>query len=416
MTDDPLPYSTQDSQYSKVAIIGHVKKLILGNGVAQSFQFLSVLVLSRIYLPSDFGLLAQVQSIATVMAIISTLQLHLTIPLSKSAEEAQGITERVQTISFALFAICFFPTIFLGKVTAISMVLALFLGLTNTYSCYLVYQGSFGRISGFYIIRALLIISLQFGFALLPVKDGLLWSTVIAEGLAAIYLRLTQLGSLLTIKIDLHEVLTMVTQQKSFSLYGTLQELVSVFAFYAPLFLFIRKFDTMIGGQYAMTSRLVWAPVVLLSGSVAQVLYYRLGQIRLIPSEMLREIRPSKLMLALVLAIGILSFHFQGLFLLVLGDRWGLASELLPLQVIWGGAFILATSYRVMYRVLHIQRYQLLIDAGMLGSIGLVFLLTSMTPINTMWCIVLIALCQNALLVITVRGILKGFTNKIVLP
>ncbi|MFP5467295.1 MAG: translocase, partial [Gammaproteobacteria bacterium] len=70
----------------------HIKKLLLGNGLAQAIQLLSLLVLSRLYTPSDFGLLAQVQAIATFSTIVATLQVHLAIPLSKSDTEARTLT------------------------------------------------------------------------------------------------------------------------------------------------------------------------------------------------------------------------------------------------------------------------------------------------------------------------------------
>ena len=157
-----------------------IQKLILGNGFAQALQFLSILVLSRVYLPSDFGLLAQVQSIAMVVAILATLQLHLTIPLSKSAEEARVSVENVQALCLIIFFIILLPALYAGAVATYAIMLALFLGLANTYNSYLVFNGSFGRLSGFYVVRAILIISLQIGFAFSPVENGLVLGTIIA--------------------------------------------------------------------------------------------------------------------------------------------------------------------------------------------------------------------------------------------
>lgn len=54
-----------------VPMIGNIQKLVLGNGLGQGLQLLALLVFSRIYLPGDFGLLAQVQSIATLACIVA---------------------------------------------------------------------------------------------------------------------------------------------------------------------------------------------------------------------------------------------------------------------------------------------------------------------------------------------------------
>ena len=402
-------YRSPHQLLTELPMLGHIRTLILGNGIAQALQFLSILILSRIYLPSDFGLLAQVQSIAMMAAIVGTLQLHLTIPLCKSDDEARATAQSVQTISLALFALSFFPALYFGKVFAFSLVLALFLGLANTYNSYLVFNGKFGRLSGFYIARAVVVISLQICFAMLSINDGLLWGMLIAEGLAALYLRLTQLGSLRNIRIVPRAAIELATRLKSFSVYGTMQELISVSAFYAPLILFTFKFDETTGGQYAMANRLVWAPVVLLSSSVAQVLYHRFGKVSPTSVTGLLEVLPSKLVFAAVLAACAISFYLPGVFLYILGPQWGLASQLLPLQLLWGGFFLLSTPFRIVCRALHMQKYQLAIDAGMLALIGLLFTFSSMTPLHIMWALVMIALGQNALLVTAVLARLKHF-------
>lgn len=388
-------------------MLSNVRKLILGNGTAQGLQLLSLLVLSRIYRPSDFGLLAQVQSIATLACIVATLQLHLTIPLAGTADKARAAAEIVQSICLTVFLMSLPVALYLGKVVTFSVVLALFLGLANTYTSYLVANGSFGRMSKFYITRAVLIIGLQIGFAALSVPDGLLWAVVMAEGLAALYLRLAHLGPLDTIRLEIGKALEMAARLKSFSLYGTTQELMSVCAFYAPLLLFTSKFGESTGGHYAMASRLVWAPVILLSGSMAQVLYHQFGKQP--PTSLGSMYQP---VFGLRVAVGILAtcaaaFGLQNVTLLALGAQWDLASHMLPLHLLWGAAFLLSTPFRVACRVLHLQKYQLTIDAGMLAAIWLLFALSAMTPLLTMRALVAIAAVQNALLAVAVWGALN---------
>ena len=388
-------------------MLKHVKKLIFGNGVAQALQFMSILILSRIYLPSDFGLLAQVQSIAMVAAIVATLQLHLTIPLCKSADEARSAVVNVQTICLTLFSIFFLPAVYFGKVVIFSLVLSLLLGLSNTYNSYLVFNGSFARLSGYYIARAVVIIIFQISFALLSINDGLVWATILAEGLAAVYLQKTQLGGFRNISIDPRAALVLAKRWKSFSVFGTLQELISVSAFYAPLFLFTLKYDATIGGQYAMANRLVWAPVVLLSSSVAQVLYHRFGKVLPTSTGDLLDILPSKVFFVAMVAVFSLTFCLQDVFLYVLGAQWGLASQLIPLQVLWGGFFLISTPFRVVCRALQLQGYQLTIDAGMLIAIGVLFTLPNFEPLPRMWVLVMAAFCQHALMIGTMLRRLK---------
>jgi teichuronic acid exporter len=391
----------------RFAVLSNLKQLLLGNGLAQGLQLLSLLVLSRIYRPGDFGFLAQVQSIATLACIFATLQLHLTIPLSGALDKARAAAETVQSICLTIFVLSLPVAIYLGEMFTFSIVLALFLGLTNTYSSYLVFDGSFGRLSSFFITRALLVIGLQIGSALLAVPNGLIWGLVLAEGLAALYLRLAYLGPLHTIRIQGRDAVEMALKLKSFSLYGTIQEAMSVCAFYAPLLLFTSKFGSATGGHYAMASRLVWAPIVLLSGSLAQVLYHRFGKSPPTSvTSMCEDIFGLRAIGGILLACAV-AFGLQDIFLWVLGPQWGLASRLFPLHLLWGAVFLLSTPFRVACRVLRLQKYQLAIDSMMLGAIWLVFNLSNIGPLAAMWVLVLIAAAQNALLATVVWGALS---------
>jgi teichuronic acid exporter len=379
-------------------VLSSVRKLILGNGLAQGLQLLSLLVLSRLNPPSDFGLLGQVQSIATLACVVATLQLHLAIPLTRTPEEARATAETVQSICLAMFLIALPAALYLGKIFTFAIVLALFLGLANTYTSFLVASGSFGRMSKFYVTRALMIIGLQVGFSTLRLPDGLVWAVVLAEGLAAMYLRLAQFGPVHNVRVGVKKSITLAIELKAFSLYGTVQELMSVCAFYAPLLLFSSKFGDATGGHYSMASRLVWAPVVLLSGSLAQVLYYQFGKQQPVS---LGSIYKPVLSPGLAVAIGLtcaVAFGLQDIFLLALGAQWELASRMLPVILLWGAVFLVSTPFRVACRVLRLQRYQLMIDAGMLIAIWALFSLPDLSVLSIMWALVAIAVAQNALL------------------
>ncbi len=372
-----------------------VKKLMLGNGLAQALQFGSILILSRIYAPSDFGYLAQIQSIAMIGAIWITLQLHLTIPLQKTSEEArQGIKviEKI-ALSFSLMAII--PSMLIGEVFAYAVVLSLFLGLANTYNGYLVYSGEFAKLSGFYIVRALLIIAMQISFSILDFEDGLVLATLTGEIAAAIYLRKIRIGSLNSADVTFKQLLEYIKTNKAFSIYGSIQETISVGAFFAPLFLFAYKFGEDVGGQYAMANRLVWAPIVLLSSSFAQVYYHKIGQVENIASIKVIDKNGFKI-IAIGLTVVLTTFFMVDLFHLFLGNEWRMASELLPVQLLWGSVFLLSTPFRVIARAAKMQRLQILIDVVFIIMIVSYSLLANAGVLPLMIFILISAFFQHA--------------------
>lgn len=376
-----------------------IKKLMLGNGLAQLLQFGSILILSRIYQPSDFGLLAQVQSIAMIASIVLTLQLHLTIPLSKTQDEALEKVYQIQLVSLSIFVLALLPAIWSGEAALYALLLSLFLGLTNTYTGYLVYNGNFGKMSFFYVARSLLIIAMQIAFAQLGLENGLVIASLAGEALSAFYLGSRSIYARNKTRPQFDNLLSLILDNKPFSLYGTIHEMVSVAAFYAPLLLFTTKYGEDVGGQYAMANRLVWAPVVLVSSSFAQVFYHKLGKEKLTTTAEIRSLVPSKKMSALTIMATISTFQMTDLFRLILGQEWGLASELLPLQLLWGLFFLASTPFRVAARVLHLQRYQLIIDLSMIALTCLLFYVSSFEPKSLMFSLLAIVFLQHSSIV-----------------
>ncbi|RJO37821.1 translocase, partial [Acinetobacter baumannii] len=71
------------------------------------------------------------------------------------------------------------------------------------------------------------------------------------------------------------------TKYRPFSLYGSILELTSVFIFYGPIVIFSYIFNGNNNyiGQYSFISRLVWPPIILISTSCTNALYFHITKI-----------------------------------------------------------------------------------------------------------------------------------------
>lgn len=384
-----------------------IKSLMLGNSLAQALQFGSILILSRIYEPSDFGFLAQVQSIAMIGAIWVTLQLHLTIPLQKTKEEAKQAIRIIEKIAFSLLLITIIPALIIGEEFAYAVILSLFLGLANTYNSYLVYGGQFGKLSGFYVVRAILIITLQISLSIIKIDNGLVVATLAGELFAAVYLRFKRVGRLSDGEVARIQIVNYIKTHRAFSLYGSIQETVSVAVFFAPLFIFSYKFGEEVSGQYAMANRLVWAPVILFVSSYSQVLFHKYAKYSQVGNVevKLKKFEWFSLTAALIFAVLLYSFNQVTIFLI--GEDWGLASLLIPINIVWGLMFYISTPYRVMIRVLRMQKIQMQADITSVILLTAVVLLLNFSPIELMLAVTVIASIQNMILAKKVNVELK---------
>ena len=381
---------------------GNIGRLLLGNGLGQVIQFSAILIFSRIYTPIDFGILGQVQSYATIMAIVCTLQMHLSIPLSKTDHDARAVVSIIVAIAL-LAVICSLPlALYFGSIYAFAVGMAALVGLSNTYNSYLVYSGRFAKISKFYIFRSIAIVSMQITLGYAQVNNGLIWGAVAGEAITAFYLARTAGAGIVQMKFwRIGDIVHQVLDKRDFAVFGTLQEIISVSAFYAPLFLFAHYFGNDVAGQYAMASRLIWAPVILFTGSFAQVLYHDFGKKAnsLLSFDML--IFPHPAYYCCLLLIPLMFFLLNDVAVILLGSQWTLAADLLPLVVLWGCIFIVSTPWRVLCRMTRKQRVHLIIDAGMLLGIAAVFYIRPDSPLHTMLLIVGIVAVQNILMFIT---------------
>lgn len=374
-----------------------IGKLLLGNGLAQLIQFSSILIFSRMYTPGDFGVLGQVQSYATVAAILCTLQLHLSIPLAVTNHDAKRVVSVIVSVCYGLVALGMPIALALGRVYVFALAVAMFVGLANTFNGYLIFGGKFGNISRFYIFRSIAIVALQALLGAMRVADGLVWGAVVGEGMTAVYLAFVSESPILPgAHFNFRSIVPVIRERRSFALFGTMQELVSVSAFYAPLFFFAQYFGDAVVGQYAMASRLVWAPIILVTGSLAQVLYHEFGQKwagKKVPIGFLKL--PHIGYYPLLIAAPAACFFLRDVVVIVLGAKWRTAADMLPLVVSWGAVFVVSTPARVICRMMRQQKLHLIIDVGMLVGIAVVFFLNGSSPVRTMSGIVGIALVQN---------------------
>lgn len=378
--------------------------LLSGNVVAQIIQLFGVLFFATVYSTIAFGVLGVSQSLAVIMAAVLTLQLHLMVPLAKNKEAAEVLVGDAYVVSVMLFLALLLGLLLFNKENLVSVLLALVLATNNINSSWLIFSSKFNQLSVFFIVRALLIVFFQYILVSAYPQDGLLYGCLLGELLSAFFLFV--LGGRRIIRFSGSGIFNALRARRAFTLYGTIQELVTIAAFYMPLFIFDMKFGSAISGQYAFASRLIWGPLVVVTSSLAQVLTKLYagesgqGSFHLTHRLALRWLVPVMLVF---LAAAYVAWKVS---LFWLGDAWAIASEMLGLSIIWGGVFFLSIPYRVMLRVKGLQKYQLMVDAGVMLMYGLLLALPGIEVVFLMVSLVAVSVIQNiALSVIVFRAI-----------
>ena len=96
---------------SRSEFLTNVISLAKGMSVAQLAPLLATPILTRLYTPSDFGLVSIFISLLSISSIIATGRYELAITLPKSQEESYRLI-KISSVLSLIFSLCIFIIIF----------------------------------------------------------------------------------------------------------------------------------------------------------------------------------------------------------------------------------------------------------------------------------------------------------------
>ncbi len=266
--------------------------MLTGNTISQLIPFLIASFLTRIYLPSEFGLFSNVLALSTLFGIVSCGRLELAIPLPKEKNESQDI----------LFTALFFTLV----ITLLSFIIFLFknqIGIfykDNDLSNYLIYIPicvlSFGllgvtnnwilRNNQYKVLSTIKIIqsvinnfgSLLFGFIGFGIH-GLLFAWLLSQFIPVIYILFKEKISWKKDRFTFGTIKNVLKKYKDFPLINSLHAFTDIFATQVILFWMISAFfgeDNL--GLFAQMNKYIKAPIVLITSAVSQVFYVEVSK------------------------------------------------------------------------------------------------------------------------------------------
>jgi len=376
-------------------MIKNVLRLLSGNALGQVIQMGSLFFLAALYTSSDFGHFGNIQAMTTIAVVIFTLQLQHTIPISEKNEEAFLKARMVIQIVFGAFLMFFFVGLFTSSQIIYISIYALILALPTVFNNLLISLSKFAILSHTYIVRAVLIVLCQFTFYYFNIYNGLLFATIFGEMLTLVYiLSLNRFWSLLVIKISFEDIKAMILEWKSFAFYGTIQECLSVMVYSLPVILYVNKFGESIGGQFSMAYKVTFAPIILVSSSLAQVLTNKFGRENDY-SIIKNVIWFDKRILLAVVTVLVVVFTISKSEIIFMGGKWDITIQLIPYLLLNGFFFLLAMPFRLALRVLKRNVDILKIEIATVATLGLMFYFLRLDVISFTIIMCVIALLQN---------------------
>jgi O-antigen/teichoic acid export membrane protein len=326
--------------------------LLLASGTAAS-QIIIVAatpLLTRLYTPEDFGLLATYVAILSVMSVLSSLRYELAIPLPAADEDAASILVLSATIIvfMSLFSelLVFFLAEDIGRWLNLPQFSAyvwllpvgLFLsGLYNISNYWAIRTKTFKAIAKTKVTQAIVMTGLQLGAFKLG-APALIIGHIVGQssGLSSLgFLAIKRHWAVIS-AVRIQNILHAAKVHRSFPLFSTWAGLLNSIGGQAPNLLFALLFSPAAAGLFFLANRVVSIPMSLLGGAIGQTFFSEAAEAnRNGTLYQLTKKTIKKLILIVIPPTLIIGLFGRYIFALILGENWqeaGRIAEILSLM------------------------------------------------------------------------------------
>jgi len=307
-----------------------------GTILGQGLVVLSSPILTRLYTPNDFGVLAVYSSVLVIMVTIASLRYELAIPLPKDDESAANLL--ILSVLILLIAVFFSGAgvFFLSDQVGVRLLgeelkpylwylpLSLFgAGFYQALNYWANRNRYFSLVSYTKVIRSSGQVIIQIIGGLLKLGPvGLIAGFIVSQFLG--------IGSLLrgsrisVASIAAEKWLKLAIIYKNFPLFTTWASLISVIGIQIPPMLFAKYFTFDIAGFFALTMRVLGIPVMLIGQAVSQVFYPTVAakeEDSLATRKLVEQLTTTLFILSFAL-FAVIALNGPFLFTYIFGDYW----------------------------------------------------------------------------------------------
>lgn len=370
----------------KSAFARGVGVLVGGTAGAQLLAVLAAPLLTRLYTPADFGLLAVFTAILGLFSVIAAGRYELAIPLPESDQEAANVS----VLSFALVIVtCALSTgVFLLWPNPISNALnapglapylwlipfgVFFGGSFQVFSNWAVRRKQFPTIARTRIVQTIGTLGIQLAGYKLGIP-ALLGGHAAGQGLGAGALALSAFKRPEFRQCTLTAIRQQARRYSKFPLYSTWTALFNTASLQLAPIVFVAIYGASVAGLYALTLRILSMPGSLIGGAVGSVFLSaapaarRDGKLK----ELVEKLH-ARLAMAGALPLVTLLFFGPDLFELVFGAEWRKAgvyaqwmAPWIYLQFQWSPLSMLASVLELQRQALISQAFTFLFRFGFL--------------------------------------------------
>ncbi|WP_337913498.1 lipopolysaccharide biosynthesis protein [Vibrio cholerae] len=334
----------------------NVLTLMTGTGIAQAIPIAIIPILTRMFSPEDFGLLALYAACVSILGVVATGRYEIAIMLPKDDEDARLLLQL--SMLFALFVSLLISipisiwnaqiAHFLGNEDIavwlyLVPVSVLFTGIYQALTYWNNRQKKFINTAVSRVNQSLFQGFAQTLLGFLQVSGGLIWGQFIGIVSGSIYLlKKDRNYKSLIRKSKINSIQKQGIKYHKFPTYGVWGALCDAGAVQMPVILLTKFYSNSVTGMFSLTFRVLNMPTSIISSAIAQVLFQKVVEISQTEPEKLNLYIIKMFLLLFVIylpAVPILFIWGENLFSIIFGNEWSQAG-------VYAGYLVIAIAVR----------------------------------------------------------------------
>lgn len=372
--------------------IRSISVLVGGTAFAQLITVVSLPLLTRLYQPEDFSLLAVYTAALGIIAVVSCIRLDIAIPLPENDQDAASLLVlSLLSSAFISSGLCFAVLLWSSELSSLLRqpalepylwLLPMGVWLASSYSAvqfWTIRKKQFSLVARTRMVQALAGSGTQLGAGIASMgPGGLLFGQFILSGAGAFGLARTILKKDICFlrAVNLRSMRTQLLAYNRFPKYSMPEAFANTAAIHLPMIIIAGLALGPEAGYLFLAMRIMSAPMSLIGGAVAQVYLshapdrYRDGELGHFTSEIFGGLL--KIGVGPLIFVGILS---PVLFPIVFGSEWQRAGDLVAWMVPWMVLQFIASPISMSMHVRGWQKGMLTLTVfGLVLRVGLIFL------------------------------------------
>lgn len=367
----------------------NITTLVVGSLFAQIIAFIAIPILSRLYLPEQFGAYSLFITITGIVGLVSSLLYNRAIVLPKEDKDALSLFFASLFFNFLFFIVCIASVYFFYDTLNKWFLGGLFLVLL--FPLRVLQIGIFQAIEQIsvrikrYKTNAYIRSSNAFITAGLQLSNNLIYSIpgglIIGKVISDIIATLSFLFSSQDFfkkhieQINLNSIIYTIKEYIVFPKYQLLAVLANTLSQGMPIIFLTSFFSLEVAGFYGMSMRILKQPTELIGSSTQQVFYQTSAKLFSQKKSILPLFKSTILSLTkmYVIPMLILILFAPQIFKILLGDQWIVAGNISQIIIVWcffnfikPPAMVLFNIFKLQHILMYIETSQFFLRLGAL--------------------------------------------------